>query len=86
KVRYLDCENRIEKHEVDFGRILKENEANKVEHDQLKVDKEVIQISSDEAVFTNEDLDLFNDVKYQLTDVEIMMNKKRPKRSRAPIR
>ncbi|GKG30141.1 hypothetical protein Tco_0420039, partial [Tanacetum coccineum] len=40
----------------------------------------VVQVSNDE------DLVLFNDVKYPLTDAEIMMFKERPTRSRVPTR
>ncbi|GKE03871.1 hypothetical protein Tco_1395889, partial [Tanacetum coccineum] len=68
--------------EVDFGRILKAKEA---EFDQAKVNK-VVQVSNDEDVFGDEDLVLFNDVKYPLTDAEIMMFKERPTRSRVPTR
>ncbi|GJY27611.1 hypothetical protein Tco_0403378 [Tanacetum coccineum] len=95
KVHDLDLENRKKKLEVDFGRMLKEmkaKEAKQVEHDQLKENKELIQISSDEDVSSDEGvlsdggLILFNDVKYPLTDAEIMMFKEIPKRSKAPTR
>nr|GFA21036.1 hypothetical protein [Tanacetum cinerariifolium] len=43
-------------------------------------------VSSDEGVFSNEYLVLLSDVKYPLTNAEIMMFKERPKRSRAPTR
>ncbi|GKE22432.1 hypothetical protein Tco_1433944 [Tanacetum coccineum] len=82
----------IKKLEVDFGIMLKANTAKQAKHDHLKVNKEVIQISSDgdvssdEYVFGDEDLVLFNDVKYPLTNAEIMMFKERPTRSRAPTR
>nr|GFC72399.1 hypothetical protein [Tanacetum cinerariifolium] len=54
----LDLENRIRKLEVDFGRMLKakmKKETKQAEHDQLKVNKEVVQISS-EDVSSDEDL------------------------------
>ncbi|GKE36085.1 hypothetical protein Tco_1455407, partial [Tanacetum coccineum] len=40
---------------------------------------------SDEGFFGDEDVVLFNDVKYPLTDAEIRMFKERPTTSRAPI-
>ncbi|GKA42330.1 hypothetical protein Tco_0734990 [Tanacetum coccineum] len=61
----------------------KEKEA---EHDQLKVNKEVVQLSSDEGFFGDEDVVLFNDVNYPLTDAEIRMFKERPTKSIAPTR
>ncbi|GKG49785.1 hypothetical protein Tco_0518559, partial [Tanacetum coccineum] len=51
-----------------------EKEAKQTEHDQAKVNKEVVQVSSNEDDFNDEgdeDLVLFNDVKYPLTDAEI---------------
>ncbi|GKC43136.1 hypothetical protein Tco_1060858 [Tanacetum coccineum] len=50
---------------------------------KLEVDFEEVQISSEEFS-SDEDLFLFNDVKYPLTDAEIMMFKDRPTRSRSP--
>ncbi|GKA85527.1 hypothetical protein Tco_0807181 [Tanacetum coccineum] len=85
----LNLENIIKKLKEDFSRMLK---AKKAEHDQLMVNKEVVQVSSDEddssdeGFFGDEDVVLFNDVKYLLTDVEIRMFKERPTRSITPIR
>ncbi|GKE34944.1 hypothetical protein Tco_1454266 [Tanacetum coccineum] len=92
----LNLENIIKKLKEDFSRMLK---AKKAEHDQLMVNKcmvfvvlKVVQVSSDEddssdeVFFGDEDVVLFNDVKYLLTDVEIRMFKERPTRSIAPIR
>ncbi|GJQ89522.1 hypothetical protein Tco_0000661 [Tanacetum coccineum] len=84
KVHDLDLKNRIEKLEVDFGRMIKAKEAKQADHDQLKVNTEVIEISSDEGVFGDEDLVLFTDLKYPLTDAEIMMFKERPKDPKLP--
>ncbi|GKD28468.1 hypothetical protein Tco_1239246, partial [Tanacetum coccineum] len=81
KVHDLDLENRIKKLEVNFGSMLKAKKAKQAENDHLKVNKEVIQISSDgdvfsdEGVFGDEDIVLINDVKYPLTDDEIIMFK-----------
>ncbi|GJY20405.1 hypothetical protein Tco_0392971, partial [Tanacetum coccineum] len=88
KGKVLDLENRVENIEVDFARAIKAKEAKEAkqaEHDQLKVNSDE-DVFSNEGVFGDEDLVLFNDVKYPLTDAEIMMFKERHKRSRAPTR
>ncbi|GKE85147.1 hypothetical protein Tco_1558889 [Tanacetum coccineum] len=77
----LDLENRIKKLKVDFRRRLKAKKAKQAEHYQ-----EVVQLSSDEGFFGDEDVVLFNDVNYPLTDAEIRMFKERPTRSIAPTR
>nr|GEX34497.1 hypothetical protein [Tanacetum cinerariifolium] len=88
----LDLENEIKKLEMDFGRMLKAKKTKEAKHDQAKVNKEVVQVSSnkdvssDLGVFGDEDLVLFNDVNYRLTDTEIRMFKERPTISRAPTR
>ncbi|GJV87813.1 hypothetical protein Tco_1531751 [Tanacetum coccineum] len=79
----LDLENRIKKLEEDFSRLLKAKEA---EEAKLKVNKEVVQVSSDEGFSGDEDDVCFNDVKYPLTDAEIRMFKEKPTTSRAPTR
>nr|GEU73243.1 putative reverse transcriptase domain-containing protein [Tanacetum cinerariifolium] len=66
----LDLENTIKKLEGDF--------------EVVKISSK--DVSSDEGIFGEEDLVLFNDVKYPLTDVEIIMFNERPTRSRAPTR
>ncbi|GJU55925.1 hypothetical protein Tco_1229639 [Tanacetum coccineum] len=54
-------------------------------------DQQVVEVSSDEedfsdeGLFGDEDLVLFNDVKYSLADAEIMMFKERPTTSSSPI-
>ncbi|GKC75042.1 hypothetical protein Tco_1125816, partial [Tanacetum coccineum] len=65
----LDLENRIKKLEEDFEVV------------QLSSDEDD---SSDEGFYGDEDVVLFNDVKYPLTDAEIRMFKERPTTSRAP--
>ncbi|GKF28731.1 hypothetical protein Tco_0095073, partial [Tanacetum coccineum] len=75
----LDLENRIKKLEEDFE--LKEKEAMLAEVVQVSSDEDD---SSDEGLFGDEDVVLFNDVKYPLTDAEIRMFKERPTTSRAP--
>ncbi|GJU25402.1 hypothetical protein Tco_1164023 [Tanacetum coccineum] len=82
----------LEKLEVDLARAIKAKEAKEAE---LKAKEailtEVVQVSSDdddssdEGLFGNEDVVLFNDVKYPLTDAEIRMFKERPTTSRAPL-
>ncbi|GJS27304.1 hypothetical protein Tco_0487924 [Tanacetum coccineum] len=44
---------------------------------------EVVEVSSDEGFFGDEDLVLYNDVKYPLSDAEIRIFKERPTTSRA---
>ncbi|GJZ33417.1 hypothetical protein Tco_0578853 [Tanacetum coccineum] len=93
----FDLENRIKKLKEDFGRLLKKkkaNESKKTNEAELKAKEamlaEVVQVSSDEddssdeGLFGDEDVVLFNDVKYPLIDVEIKMFKERPTTSRAP--
>nr|GEX59143.1 hypothetical protein [Tanacetum cinerariifolium] len=60
---------------------LKANEAMLVEVVQVSSDDDD---SSDEGLFANEDVVLFNNFKYPLTDAEIKMFKERPTTSRAP--
>nr|GEY94660.1 hypothetical protein [Tanacetum cinerariifolium] len=97
----LDLENKIKKLEEDFGRMLKAKKGKEVDEAELKVNK-VVQVSSDEddsnnegsdeddssdeGLFGDEDVVLFNDVKYSLTDVEIRMFKERPTTSKAHTR
>nr|GEZ34869.1 hypothetical protein [Tanacetum cinerariifolium] len=62
----FDLENRVKKLEEDFSRMLKANktkEAKEAEEAELKVNKEVVQVSRDEGFFCDEDVVLFNDVK-----------------------
>ncbi|GJW43483.1 hypothetical protein Tco_0072282 [Tanacetum coccineum] len=59
---------------------------------KLVVDFEVVQVSSnegvssEEGVFGDEDVVLFNDIKYPLTDAKVRMFKERPTRSKGPTR
>ncbi|GJV83923.1 hypothetical protein Tco_1523821 [Tanacetum coccineum] len=92
----FDLENRIKKLSEDFNRLLKAKkakeakEANEAEDARLNVKKEVVEVcsdeedSSDEGFFCDEDVVMFIDVKYPLSDVEIRMFKERPTTSRAP--
>ncbi|GKF09256.1 hypothetical protein Tco_0043480, partial [Tanacetum coccineum] len=73
----LDLQNRIKKLSKDFNRLLKEKKAKETEL------TEVIEVSSDEGFFGDEDLVLYNDVKYPLGADEIRMFKERPTTSRA---
>ncbi|GKE34343.1 hypothetical protein Tco_1453665 [Tanacetum coccineum] len=85
----LDLENRIKKLKEDFNMLLKAKkakEANEAEKAELKVNKEVVQVSSDEGYSGYEDVVCFNDVKYPLIDDEIMMYKETPTTSRGPRR
>ncbi|GKF59559.1 hypothetical protein Tco_0176345, partial [Tanacetum coccineum] len=50
---------------------------------ELKVNKEVVQVSSDEGFSSDEDVVCFNNVKYPLTDVEIRMFKEKITTSKA---
>ncbi|GKA81546.1 hypothetical protein Tco_0788238, partial [Tanacetum coccineum] len=77
----LDLENRVKKLEEDFSRILKAKKAKEAKEAELKVNK-VVQVSSDEGFFFDEDVVLFNDVKYPLTDAKIRMFKERPTTSK----
>ncbi|GJW50665.1 hypothetical protein Tco_0092016 [Tanacetum coccineum] len=47
---------------------------------------EVVQVSSDEGFFSDEDVVCFNDVKYALIDAEIRMFKETPTTSKGPKR
>ncbi|GJR69894.1 hypothetical protein Tco_0015959 [Tanacetum coccineum] len=83
----LDLQNRIKKLSEDFNRLLKAKKAKEAKEAELA---EVVEVSSDEedssdeGFFGDEDLVLFNDVKYPLSDAEIRMFKERPTTSRAP--
>ncbi|GJW64715.1 hypothetical protein Tco_0116599 [Tanacetum coccineum] len=79
----LDLENRVKKLKEEFSRMLKAKKANEAKEEELKVNEEVVQVSSDEGFSSDEDFVCFNDVKYPLTDVEIRMFKERPTTSRA---
>ncbi|GKC45974.1 hypothetical protein Tco_1063696 [Tanacetum coccineum] len=76
---------------IEYGKG-KLEEAKEAEEAEFKVNKEVVQLSSDEddssdeGCFGDEDVVLFNNVKYPLTDAEIRMFKERPTTSRAPTR
>ncbi|GKE28261.1 hypothetical protein Tco_1443645, partial [Tanacetum coccineum] len=92
----LDLENRIKKRSEDFNRLLKAKktketkEAGEEEESKEAILAEVVEVSideedsSDEGCFGDEDVVLFNDVKYPLSDAEIRMFKERPTTSRAP--
>ncbi|GKC64660.1 hypothetical protein Tco_1097258 [Tanacetum coccineum] len=82
----LDLENIIKKLEGDFSRLLKAKKAKESKEAELKVKKEVVQVSSDEGFSADEDVVCFNDVKYPLTDAEIRMFKETPITSRGPRR
>nr|GEU77126.1 hypothetical protein [Tanacetum cinerariifolium] len=78
---------RSKKIEEDFSRLLKAKkakEAKEVDEAELKVNKEVVQVSSDEGFSGDEDVVCFNDVKYPLTDDEIRMFKETHITSRGP--
>ncbi|GKC52450.1 hypothetical protein Tco_1075195 [Tanacetum coccineum] len=68
----------------DFSRLLKAKESKEAKEAKSKVKTEVVEVSSDEGFYGDEDVVLFNDVKYPLSDAEIRMFKKRPTTSRAP--
>ncbi|GJU29725.1 hypothetical protein Tco_1173314 [Tanacetum coccineum] len=85
----LDLENRVKKLEEDFTRLLnakKVKEAKEAEEAELKVNKEVVQVSSDKGFSGDEDVVCFNDVKYPLADYEIRMFKETPITSKGPSR
>ncbi|GJW23976.1 hypothetical protein Tco_0037787 [Tanacetum coccineum] len=73
----LDLQNIIKKLSKDFNRLLKAKKAKEAEL------TEVVEVSSDEGFFGDEDLVLYNDVKYPLGADEIRMFKERPTTSRA---
>ncbi|GJS58429.1 hypothetical protein Tco_0653213 [Tanacetum coccineum] len=78
---------KIKKLSEDFNRLLeakKAKEAKEAEKAKLKVKKEVVEVSIDEGDSSDEDVVLFNDAKYLLSDVEIRMFMERPTTSRAP--
>ncbi|GJV25869.1 hypothetical protein Tco_1378564 [Tanacetum coccineum] len=75
---------KIKKLEEDFSRLLKAKESKEAKEAKSKVKTEVVEVSSDEGFYGDEDVVLFNDVKYPLSDAEIRMFKKRPTTSRAP--
>ncbi|GKB19404.1 hypothetical protein Tco_0853327 [Tanacetum coccineum] len=85
----LDLQNRIKKLSEDFNTFVKAKkikEAKEAEVVEVPSDEKD---TSDEAFFGDEDLVLFNHVKYPLSDAEIRMFKERPTtfnstRSRAP--
>ncbi|GJX16584.1 hypothetical protein Tco_0217416 [Tanacetum coccineum] len=83
----LDLQNKIKKLSEDFNRLLKAKKAKEAKEAELA---EVVELSSDEedssdeGFFGDEDLVLFNDVKYPHSDAEIRMFKERPTTSRAP--
>ncbi|GJS90796.1 hypothetical protein Tco_0773432 [Tanacetum coccineum] len=77
----LDLKNRVIKLKEDFTRLLKAKkakEAKEAEEVELKVNKEVVQVSSDECFSGDENVVCFDDVKYPLTDAEIKMFKETP--------
>ncbi|GJT51022.1 hypothetical protein Tco_0977179 [Tanacetum coccineum] len=85
KEKLMIFKTEVKKLKEDFSRILKAKkakEANEVEEAELKVNKEVVQEPSDEGFFWDEDVVLFNDVKYPLTDAKIRMFKERPTTSK----
>nr|GEU75077.1 hypothetical protein [Tanacetum cinerariifolium] len=75
----LDLQNRIKKLSEDFNMLVKAQKTKEAK------EAKVIEVSSDEGFFSDEDVVLFNDVKYPLTDAEIRMFKERPTTSRALI-
>ncbi|GJW37038.1 hypothetical protein Tco_0059958 [Tanacetum coccineum] len=81
----LDLQNRLEKLSHDFNMLEKSHKTKEAK------EAKVVKVSSDEEDFSeegffgDEDVVLFNDVKYSLTDVEIRMFKERPTTSRTPI-
>ncbi|GKD80915.1 hypothetical protein Tco_1347754 [Tanacetum coccineum] len=84
----LDLVNRIKKLEEDFSRLLKvkkAKEAKEADKAKLKVNKEVVEVSSDEGFSDGKDVVCFNDVKYPLIDAKIRMFKERSTTSRDPI-
>ncbi|GKC61225.1 hypothetical protein Tco_1088823 [Tanacetum coccineum] len=77
-----DLQNRVERLEGDLARAEKgKAKLMLTEVVEASSDEED---SSDECFFGNEDLVLFNDVKYPLRDAEIRMFKERPTTSRVP--
>ncbi|GKE05956.1 hypothetical protein Tco_1397974, partial [Tanacetum coccineum] len=86
----LDLENRIKKLLEDFNKLLKAKKAKETkEAEEEKESKEAIlaevvevsideEDSSDGGCFGDEDVILFNDVKYPFSDAEIRMFKERP--------
>ncbi|GJW50376.1 hypothetical protein Tco_0091727 [Tanacetum coccineum] len=65
--------------DIDYAKKAKETK-----EAELKVKKEVVEVSSDERFSGDNDVVLFNDVKYPLSDAEIRMFKERLTTSRAP--
>ncbi|GJS32530.1 hypothetical protein Tco_0530912 [Tanacetum coccineum] len=102
RIEKLDVDKEAKQAKHDQLKVNKDDKGKgkvQAEHDHLKVIKICIlvvlkvnqissdgDVSSDEGVFGDEDLVLFNDVKYPLTDAKIMMFKERPTRSRALTR
>nr|GEW63132.1 peptidase C48, SUMO/sentrin/Ubl1 [Tanacetum cinerariifolium] len=82
----LDLENIVKKLKEVFSRMLKAKEAKEAGEAELKVNEEVVQVSSDKGFSGDEDVVCFNDVKYSLTDTEIRMFKERPITSKSPPR
>ncbi|GJY31800.1 hypothetical protein Tco_0415295 [Tanacetum coccineum] len=76
----------IKKLKDDFSRLLKEKNAKEGNETELKMNKEVVHVYSDEGFSGDEDVVCFNDVKYLLTDDEIRMFKETLITSRAPRR
>ncbi|GJW77380.1 hypothetical protein Tco_0139062 [Tanacetum coccineum] len=81
----LDLQNRIKKLYEDFNMLVKTPKTKEAK------EAKVVKVSSDEkdfsdeGFFDDEDVVLFNVVKYPLTYAEIRMFKERPTTSRAPI-
>ncbi|GJU92889.1 hypothetical protein Tco_1317645 [Tanacetum coccineum] len=81
----FDLQNRIKNLSEDFNMLVKAQKTKEAK------EAKVVEVSSneedfsDEGFFGDEDVVLFNDVKYLLTDTEIRMFKERPTTSRAPI-
>ncbi|GKE55053.1 hypothetical protein Tco_1490209, partial [Tanacetum coccineum] len=64
----------------------KEKETKEADEAELKVNKEVTEVSSDEGFSGDEDVVCFNDVKYPPNNAEIRMFKETPTTSRGPTR
>ncbi|GJZ07131.1 hypothetical protein Tco_0540924 [Tanacetum coccineum] len=66
--------------------LLKAKKAKETKEAELKVNKEVTEVSSDEGFSGDEDVVCFNDVKYPPTNANIRMFKEIPTTSRGPTR
>ncbi|GJT24671.1 hypothetical protein Tco_0894608 [Tanacetum coccineum] len=76
----LDLQNKIKKFSENFNTFVKGKKTREAKEakvvEVVKVSNDVVD-SSDEVFFGDEDLDLFNHVKYPLSDAEIRMFKER---------